>query len=170
MHQSPPTTPLHWNGYARRDETESGPGLKVSSDSGKDKHVKLALDGLTTMERLIDEAMQIEQYVEVLRPRCRRAAMQKAWFLLVVYSIGSIGILVSVLWSGWTVMFARIAVAGVLAGLFFVPTQYFVFGTLREDARLLRNLEKKGLDNARKAAQVGRKLNQRLQRELRADR
>ncbi|MFV1980502.1 MAG: hypothetical protein ACC655_05050 [Rhodothermia bacterium] len=107
------------------------------------------------MNHLVEEAMRMDQRLDELEPRVKVAAMQKAWFVLAVYVIGTLGLLFSFFWSGWTVVFVRIGIAGFLVGLYFIPVHHFLSGSRREDARLFRELDRKSLAYARKAAKIG---------------
>lgn len=118
------------------------------------------------MNRLVEEAMQMDNRLDQLQPRFKVAAMQKAWYVLALYVIGTFGLLISIVWSGTTVILLRIGITGVLVGLYFVPVHYFALGHLRADAMLVRDLDKRSLANARKAAKLGQIMNKRLRKKL----
>jgi len=135
-----------------------------------DAEIEFAKAGLEEMNRLVEEAMQMDERQDELQPRFKVAAMQKAWFVVALYVIGTLGLLVSIFWSGATAILIRVGIAAFLLSLYFAPVHYFVRGHLRANAKLVHDLDKKSLAHAKKAAKLGQILNKRLRRKLGAAR
>ncbi len=135
-----------------------------------EKELAFAKSGLEEMNRLVEKAMRMDERLEELEPRFKGAAMQKAWVVIAVYFVGSLGLLFSIFWSGLTVILIRVGIVGFLTGLYMAPVHYFVRGDLRADARLARDLDKTSMAHARKAARIGQTMNKRLRKTLGARR
>jgi len=135
-----------------------------------EKELAFAKAGLEEMNRLVERAMRLDERSEELKPRFKGAAMQKAWFVIASYLVGSLGLVFSIFWSGLTVILIRVGIVGFLIGLYVAPVHYFVRGDLKADARLVRDLDKISMAHARKAARIGQTMNKRLRKTLSAKR
>ena len=166
MQPSTPPSKIQRNGIPRDSVKAPAPLRKSRPDKLTDKDLEFVTEGLQTMNRLIEEATQIEERMEELRPRFKVAAIQKAWFVLAAYLLGTIVLLLSIAWSGLLVIQIRIGIVGFLVGLHFVPVHFFVRGDLRSEARLVRELDKQSLARAKKAAEIGQATNKELRRKL----
>lgn len=112
----------------------------------------------------------MSERMDELEPRFKRACMQKAWIVVMSYPVGLLLLLLSILWSGSGAMLARITLVAILVGLYFAPVHWFTRGQLRADARLIRQLDRKGLANANEAARIGESVNRNFRRLLRVHR
>lgn len=153
------------NGLPPKRQINDRPTVELSQKP-KPEELAFAEQALREINRLIDESTEMTRQMDALEPRFREAAMQKAWIVLMSFIIGPLVLMISVAWSGLAIILVRVAIVCALVAVYFAPVHYFVRGELRADARLMRRLDRKSLDRAKKAAKLGQSMSKRMREKV----